>query len=185
MDSATDRQRVGDFIREAMREWLSEREDATELESELTAFSAFVSSGRCSVPLPQPSQLRLETPDGDLVATVVSWDEDRYRSIAIDLEQDGRSGMVCEAEWVNAKELSCGIDGSPLYGSPIHTNVYDGNDDDGTYQVDYDLEGSETYYPPRVGGGVENDPLATQANQAKAIQEKGQAAESREREARR
>lgn len=154
-------------------------------ETALETFLSFLARGECTVPPPEPDHLRLETPDGDLVALIV--DSGDYRSICIDLEQaSGRSGMVCEAEWVNLAERGNRIDyvpdgqggflptdsGEPVYGSPFHTNVYDGKDDDCTLQVDFDVNGRETYYPVRNYADWSrnlreaNEPLTAQVTEA-------------------
>lgn len=155
-------------------------------ETAIETFLHFVSSGECTVTPPEPGHLRLRTPDGDLVALIV--DNGDYRSICIDLEQaGGRSGTVCEAEWVNLADMGNRIEfipnevggltpvdtGEPVYGSSFHTNVYNGNDDDCTVQVDFDVDGSETYYPSRssadhsYGQSLQNEPLDSQTVNAK------------------
>lgn len=133
----------------------------------LSAFCDFVASDRCPVAPPTPDELRVRTPDGDLVATAL--DEGGYRSIVIDLERpDGCSGQVCMAEWVSEAERGSGIafepggDGSfglrhdtePIYPTAFHTFAFDGRSEDPAASVDLDPSGAEMCYAPR-GSAVE------------------------------
>lgn len=142
----------------------------------------------------QHDQLRLNTPDGELVASVL--EQGDYRSIVIDLERNGNSGQVAMVEWASEEVRGPGVEfiydeggmvqavpgSEPLYPTPFHTFAYNGNDDDPTSVVSLDPDGREMFYLPRgrdrdaIRG---NEPLSTQATRASSLGGRTGAAPSR------
>lgn len=125
----------------------------------IASFCRFIGSGECSVAPPAPEQLRLPTPDGDLVATVL--DDGDYKGIVIDVEKDGRSGQVCEAEWVSPRLRQPDAGAEAVYPTAFHAFSWDGNEEDVSSRTDVDADGREMFYPPR-------EPLSVEVARAKA-----------------
>ena len=155
---------IADYLSAALDEYRTKSGwRALDAETAIETFCHFISSGECSVSAPVADELRMSTPDGDLVA--YAQDLGDYRSIVIDLERsDGNSGQVCMAEWVAegargpAMEFSRGADGrtvasvgdEPIYPTPFHTFAYDGDMDDPAAAVDLNPTGAEMWYSPRA-----------------------------------